>query len=170
MLSKFFVSSACAIVLLACVTASPVAAQTVDKEVYFTFSGPVTLPGITLPAGKYMFSIVDAITGDDVVEVQSGDHRHHYGVFLVNRAWMPVIPDKAEVSFYETPKGFPEAIRAYWYPGVQDGFAFVYPKAQARTFVGTHANATLEPVLTIITLDVVQPSAESQPAITEPVN
>jgi hypothetical protein len=44
--------SACAVALLACFIEGAASAQTVDKRTVFTFSGPVALPGVTLPAGS----------------------------------------------------------------------------------------------------------------------
>ena len=34
-------------------------AQPADYRTYFTFSAPVTLPGVTLPAGRYLFRLAD---------------------------------------------------------------------------------------------------------------
>ena len=36
-----------------------VSAQTADRRTIFTFNGPVTLPGVTLPAGQYLFRLAD---------------------------------------------------------------------------------------------------------------
>ncbi len=46
--------------------ATSAAAQTIDKKVYFTFSGPVEIPGATLPAGKYLFHLADPDSGRQV--------------------------------------------------------------------------------------------------------
>ena len=51
MLSKRCVL-ACAAAVFACLMAAPVSAQPADKRTLFTFSGPVSLPGVTLPAGQ----------------------------------------------------------------------------------------------------------------------
>ena len=37
-------------------------ADTYDKRTVFTFNRPISLPGVTLPAGKYMFRLVDTET------------------------------------------------------------------------------------------------------------
>ena len=129
MLRKFFVTSVCTTALVACVATAPAAAQTIDKETFFTFSEPVSLPGITLPAGKYEF-LVDPSSEGSVVEVRSGDGMHPYGVFLVNRASASVIPDKPEVKLSEASPHMVQAIRAWWYPGEQTGYSFIYSKKQ----------------------------------------
>jgi hypothetical protein len=49
---RHVVSLACSVALLACVMETPSTAQTLDKRTLFTFSGPVSMPGVTLPAGQ----------------------------------------------------------------------------------------------------------------------
>ena len=53
--SKILCGVTCA-AMLACV-AGTAAAQPPDKRTFFTFSGPVALPGVTLPAGQYLFRL-----------------------------------------------------------------------------------------------------------------
>jgi len=53
-------------------------AQPSDKRTYFTFSGPVALPGVTLPAGRYVFRIVDDTTTRKVIQVLSDDEKKPY--------------------------------------------------------------------------------------------
>ena len=60
--------SACVFAVLACAT-STANAQTMDRRTIFTFNQPVSLPGVTLPAGKYLFRVPDASTGRRVVSL-----------------------------------------------------------------------------------------------------
>ena len=46
-------------------------AQTANYRTYFTFSAPVTLPGQTLPAGKYIFRLADPDGSRKVINVLS---------------------------------------------------------------------------------------------------
>ena len=59
MLKKLIIPTALAVLILG--TPAPTVAQTADYQTYFTFSGPVTLPGATLPAGKYLFRLADPV-------------------------------------------------------------------------------------------------------------
>ncbi len=124
--------------------ASAAQAQPADKKTYFTFSGPVALPGVTLPAGRYVFRIVDTETSRKVIQVLSDDEKKPF-------AMMNTIPDQkrdpvkdATVSFYETPKGTPAAVKSWWYPSESIGYQFIYPRAQAKEI----AKNTGQPVLT----------------------
>ena len=135
----------CATALLAGLIAAPAAAQTpVDRRTIFTFSGPVTMPGVTLPAGEYVFRLANPNSSADVVQVLSSDGTKPYGLFFsrpVDRLEPPADP---EVRFMETAAGMPAAIRSWWYPGQSKGYEFVYPKEQARRL----AQAASQPVLT----------------------
>ncbi len=135
---------ACAVLLLSFVMVSAVAAQPADKRTLFTFSGPVAIPGKTLPAGQYIFRLADPLSSAKVVQVLSADGKTPYGQFFSYSAERPEPAATPEVRFMETAKGMPAAIRTWWYPGERIGYEFVYPKDQARRL----AQGATEPVLT----------------------
>jgi hypothetical protein len=70
MLKRIVALSASAILALSMGTAR---AQPADYRTFFTFSAPVTLPGVTLPAGTYLFRLADPTTGRTVINVLSAD-------------------------------------------------------------------------------------------------
>ena len=134
------VRSVCAVALLALTTA-PAVAQPLDKRVTFSFSAPVTLPGVTLPTGTYLFRVP---TPDrTVVQVLSADGSKIYGTFFSIAAYRNVVPEKPEVRFMETRSSMPHAIRTWWYPGDSTGFEFIYPKQQARLLAKGSSDAVL---------------------------
>src|SRR5688572_19341355 len=55
-------------------------AQEWTKTTYFTFTSPVQLPGMTLPAGEYMFKLADPETGRRVIGVWEKDGSKFYGM------------------------------------------------------------------------------------------
>lgn len=138
------VSLACSVALLACVMAMPSTAQTLDKRTLFTFSGPVSMPGVTLPAGNYLFRLANPDSGRNVVQVLNADGTKPYGMFFAMRAERLEPASTAEVRFMETAAGMPTAIKTWWYPGERSGYEFVYPKEQARRL----AQGASQPVLT----------------------
>ena len=138
-----FVRLVFAVATLALCTAGLAAAQDLsDHRTYFTFSGPTSIPGVTLPAGKYLFRTMGS--GGDVVQVLSSDGTKSYAMFFVHRVELAESPSKSEVRFMETAAGMPQALKAWWYTGTRSGFEFVYPKEQARLL----AKGTGQPVLT----------------------
>jgi hypothetical protein len=119
-------------------------ADSYDKRTVFTFNRPIALPGVTLPAGKYMFRLVDTETSRKVVQVLDEHGKKPY-------AMLHSIPEirrdesgSPEVRLMETAKGQPTAVKTWWYPNERTGYEFIYPKDQARRL----AQAVVEPVLT----------------------
>jgi hypothetical protein len=118
-------------------------AQTLDKKVYFTFSGPVEIPGATLPSGKYLFHLADPDSGRQVLQVQSADGKKVYGMFFSMPAQRPSPPDEAEVRFMETASGSPAVISTLWYAGERTGRELIYPREQALRIAKTTNAAVL---------------------------
>jgi hypothetical protein len=136
---------ACCAAVLAVGLSTAAHADEWNKLTYLTFSGPVNMPGITLPAGTYRFELMDPDTSRRVIRVSDKDGTKNYGIFLS-------IPDqKLEpsnnpvVMFREMPAGTPQAIQAWFYPGETTGYEFVYPHDQALKI----AKATHQPVLSM---------------------
>lgn len=136
-------ASACVFTVLA-FTSTTTHAQTIDNRTFFSFSQPVTLPGVTLPAGKYLFRNPDTLGGRRVVQVLSEDGRQAYAQLLTIPVQRFEASKDPEVRFMETAEGNPAAIKAWWYPGNTIGWEFIYPKEQALRL----AQAASSPVLT----------------------
>jgi hypothetical protein len=118
-----------------------------DKAVYFTFSEPVTLPQVTLPAGKYLFRLADSLANRTIVQIYSADGAKLHGMMMTIPTRRSDIPNDAEVRFLETAADAPPAIATYWYPGQRDGWEFIYPRSEATRI----AQASKQNVLTTST-------------------
>jgi hypothetical protein len=119
-------------------------AQPSDYRTYFTFSAPVTLPGITLPAGKYIFRLADPDSSRKVINVLSGDGQRSLAMLhtIPNQAMQA--PKDAEIRFMETSAQVPPPVKTWWYAGKAIGYEFIYPRQQALQL----AKSTSEPILT----------------------
>jgi hypothetical protein len=119
-------------------------AQPADYRTYFTFSAPVTLPGITLPAGKYIFRLADPDSSRKVINVLSADGKKSLAMLhtIPNQAMKA--PKDAEIRFMETSAKVPPPVKTWWYAGKAIGYEFIYPRKQALEL----AKATSEPILT----------------------
>jgi len=135
--------ASCGTAILALSLASVAHADEWNKLTLLTFSAPVEVPGITLPAGTYRFQLADPESGRSVIKVSDKDGAKVYGMFLSmqNRRMTP--SDKPVVMFKESPAGSPEAVQAWFYPGETYGYEFVYPHDQAMKI----ARAAHAPVL-----------------------
>jgi hypothetical protein len=94
---------------------------------YLTFSGPVSLPGVTLPAATYSFEVVDYRTSGNVVRVRDHDTRQSIFLGITHRVDRPGGAKKdASVVFGESLRGVPPPI-VVWYPGGHSvGHEFIY--------------------------------------------
>jgi len=144
MLSRKLLRIICGTAIVAGCSVTIALAQLPDRRTIFTFSGPVAIPGATLPAGKYVFRLAEPGSSARVVQVFSADGKKPYGMFFSRAAERVDPPRDPEVRFLETGKGVPAAIKTWWYPGERTGFEFVYPKEQARRL----AQGSKESVLT----------------------
>src|SRR5512135_2737305 len=72
-----------------------------NKLTYLTFSGPVQLPGVTLPAGTYAFKLADTWSNRHVVQVFDKDQSKIYGTFLTVSDQKLEPSDKPLVMFRE---------------------------------------------------------------------
>src|SRR5438876_445463 len=71
-----------------------------------TFSGPVGLPGVTLPAGTYVFELPEPKAVPNLVRVSSKDRSLVYLTAFTLQIERPEgLPDDRLVSFGEAPKG-----------------------------------------------------------------
>lgn len=143
--TKLFV--ACALAFAVSLAGTAATAQEPTNQItYFTFSAPFELPGgKTLPAGKYVFKIVDSPSNRHIVQVMSEDQQTMHATVLAIPAQRQEPADEPEVRFMEAAANAAPAVRTWWYPGRSIGHEFIYPKDQARRLA---ANQTGEGVLT----------------------
>lgn len=140
----------CALVVgAACMVLSSTAgAQAWNKRTAVTFSAPVEIPGVdaqVLPAGTYVFKLLDSLADRHIVQVFNQDETHVYATILAIPNWRLQPTDKTVMTFAERAVGEPQAIRAWFYPGDNTGQEFVYPKFRAKEL----ARITNQPVLYI---------------------
>src|SRR5690242_6019727 len=123
-------------------------AQTWNKRTSVTFSGPVEIPGAdaqVLPAGTYVFRLLDSQSDRHIVQIFNKDETHVYSTILAIPNYRLKATDKTVMTFAERATGEPQAIRAWFYLGDNSGQEFVYPKKRAVVL----AKAANVPVLYI---------------------
>src|ERR1700742_3797654 len=136
-------------ILASAFLAPTVKADEVNRKTTITFSGPVEIPGVhaagwgVLPAGTYVFKILNSQSDRHIVQIFNKDETVCYATIMAIPNFRLKATDKTVVTFRERPAGQPEALRAWFYPGRQWGEEFVYPKAKAMEL----AKETKTPVL-----------------------
>jgi hypothetical protein len=119
----------------------------VNQRTFLTFSGPVQMPGVTLPAGKYVFRLADTSL-HNVMQAFDGEEKNIIGQWFFipkNRTTEEAnaADGKPVVVFMEVPEGVTPAVKYYYYPTDLTGKEFIYPKDQALKL----AAASKQPVL-----------------------
>jgi LPXTG-motif cell wall-anchored protein len=118
-----------------CLLVAPNAkADQFDRKTLVTFSGPVEVPGVgaqVLPAGTYIFKVLDSPSDRHIVQILSRDGNHVFTTILAIPNFRLKTTDKTVITFRERPAGEPEALKAWFYPGREWGDQFVYDKPTA---------------------------------------
>jgi hypothetical protein len=97
----------------------------------------VEIPGVhlagwgVLPAGTYVFKILDSQSDRHIVQIFDKDETTVYATILAIPNYRLRATSKTVITFRERAAGQPEALRAWFYPGKNWGEEFVYPKAKA---------------------------------------
>jgi hypothetical protein len=137
------------IALISAAIAPSAKADDWNKKTTITFSGPVEIPGVhlkgwsVLPAGTYVFKILNSQSDRHIVQIFNKDETAIYATILAIPNYRLKATDKTVVTFRERPAGEPEALRAWFYPGRNWGEEFVYSKTRAVAL----AKETNTPVL-----------------------
>jgi hypothetical protein len=143
---KRFTSLAAAVftaAFLAAATSASAQDSNVDQRTFLTFSGPVQMPGVTLPAGKYVFKLAPTAL-HNVMQVFDGEEKKIIGQwFFVAVERTNEEQNKADgkpvVMFREMPEGMTPAVHYFFYPTDLRGKEFIYPKEQAlKIAAATH--------------------------------
>jgi hypothetical protein len=164
------VTTVCGLALACALLAPSVKADEWNRKTVITFSAPVEIPGVhlvgwgVLPAGTYVFKIMDSQSDRHIVQIFSKDELTVYATILAIPNFRLQATDKTVMTFRERPVGQPEALRAWFYPGRNWGEEFVYPKAKAIEL----AKATNTPVL-FTTVEIPVEVAEPIKSAEEPV-
>jgi len=133
-----------------------------NRKSEITLTEPVEIPGVhlagwgVLPAGTYIFKVLDSQSDRHIVQILSKDELTVYATILAIPNYRLQATDKTVMTFRERAAGQPEALRAWFYPGRNWGEEFVYPKVKAVEI----AKATSTPVLfTAVDLPVEVPES-----------
>jgi hypothetical protein len=135
-----------------------------NRKTVMTFSGPIEIPGVhlkgwgVLPAGTYVFKIMDSQSDRHIVQILNQDETQCYATILSIPNYRLHATGKTVVTFRERPAGEPEAIRAWFYPGTNWGEELVYPKARAVQ-LAVEANTPILFTTTEVPLEVEEPVA-----------
>ena len=137
-------------------------ADELNRKTEITFSGPVEIPAVhltgfgVLPAGTYVFKVMDSQSDRHIVQIFSKDEKTVYATILAIPNYRLKPTDKTVITFRERPAGEPEALRAWFYPGRNWGEEFVYPKSKAIVLAKV-SNVAVLAIATDVKVEVEKP-------------
>jgi hypothetical protein len=162
----------CSLALLGALSTPSAKADEWNNKTVITFSGPVEIPGVhltgfsVLPAGTYVFKLLDSQSDRHIVQIYSEDMKTVYATILAIPNYRLKATSKTVMTFSERPAGEPEALRAWFYPGKNWGDEFVYPKARAIEIAKT-ANMPVLFTPAEIAVEVAVPVKVDAPVVVE---
>jgi hypothetical protein len=119
--------SMCAAVL--CVTFVTAAkADTWDKKTIVTFGDSVEIPGQVLPAGTYVFKLLNSTSDRRIVQVWNAEQAQILAAIQTIPSFRLDPPDRTIFEFDERPSDSPMALHSWFYPGDNMGQEFVYAR------------------------------------------
>jgi hypothetical protein len=99
-----------------------------DKKVIVTFSMAVAVPGHVLPAGTYVFKLVNGIAVEHVVQIWNEDETELLATTLTVPITRTYEPARSTFEFDDRAGKSPVAIKAWFYPADNTGEEFVYSR------------------------------------------
>jgi len=125
MYRKMFSGIICLMLLAGTFFVPKVRADVSDKKTIVTVNEPIQVPGKVLPAGTYVFKLLDS-NDRTLVAIYDADEMHVITTIQGIPGFRTETPDKAILQLEERPSGQPEALKAWFYPGDNFGVEFVY--------------------------------------------
>jgi hypothetical protein len=110
---------------LALLVAASAHAWIIGHENRFTFSGPVALPGVVLPAGSYSFDVASQIALDVVVVRNATSGKVLYTGFTTTVTRPRNMPNST-IVFGEASANEPRPIATWYEIGEPTGHQFLY--------------------------------------------
>ena len=99
-----------------------------NQSTTLTFSQPIQIPGQVLPAGSYLFKLVETGSDQHVVQIFSADSNVLRATLLTASAERRNATSDTVVTLAEQEGGRPDALVKWFYPGREIGNEFLYPK------------------------------------------
>jgi hypothetical protein len=138
----------CGVALCAVLGAS-VKADDWNKKTVVTFGESVEIPGQVLPAGTYVFKLLDSQANRNLVQVWNADETHLIASLQTNADYhfpptlTPIYePNHPQFEYDERPVGQPMALRSWFYPGELYGYQFIYPNHESPNYSASSSHGS----------------------------
>jgi hypothetical protein len=140
---KILTTICCALAIATFFLVTGARADEYTKLTYLTFSAPVQVPGMTLPAGTYMFKLADPDSGRRAIQIWDEKGTKLFTMLLTVPDQQSEAKDDPVVMFSERPSGSAPAVKSWFYPAERTGYEFIYPREQAMKIAADSNNPVL---------------------------
>jgi hypothetical protein len=103
-----------------------------DQATTITFSQPIQIPGHVLPAGSYLFKLIDTDADRNLVQIFNADRTVLYATLQTVPAEGREPTGHTVVALAEQGAGQPDVLLKWFYPGHETGNEFLYPKQKEK--------------------------------------
>ena len=110
-------------------------AQAMNESTQVTFREAIRIPGQVLPAGSYFFERANHGNAPNLnlIQIYNGDHTRLLATIETAATERKFMTGETVMKFAEASDGQAPALMAWFYPGMRDGYAFVYsPKTEKK--------------------------------------
>jgi hypothetical protein len=138
---KLIVPLALCLALFALFPLSEVKADDWNKKTVVTFDQDVEIPGWVLPAGTYVFKLLNSSSSRSIVQVWDQDEMHLITMLTTIGDSCPNPSGKAYfvLDTTGTDEGYPPAVVSWFFAGGDDGRDFVYPAYSTTRIASSEA-------------------------------
>jgi hypothetical protein len=126
--SRKILAACCGIGLASGILAFRAQADPWDKKTVLTTNKTIQVQDRLLPAGTYVFKLLDSSSNRHVVQIFNEDQSHIIDTVMAIPNYRLQPTGHSRFTFYETPPGAAPALHAWFYPGDNFGQEFRYPK------------------------------------------
>jgi hypothetical protein len=133
-----------------------------DKKIVVSFNKPVEIPNLVLEPGTYVFKLADHGNIPNVVQVFNEDETEIYASLLTIPKYRDTVSDQPVFQLEERRQGAPMAIDAWFYPGEDTGYEFMYSKeSDVQSAAGPTGSVSPDNAAAV-------PAPSEVPEVTEP--
>ena len=118
-----------------------------NKKTVVTFEQDVEIPGWVLPAGTYVFKLLNSSSSRFIVQVWDQDEMHLITTLMtVGDSY----PNPTGRSYFvldtsQTDEGFPPAVVSWFFAGSDEGRDFIYPGYSTTRMIDSQDSSQSQP-------------------------
>jgi len=99
-----------------------------NKRTTLTIDQPMQITDTYLEPGQYVFKLLDSQSDRHIVQIYNADQTHLLTTILAIPDYRVQVTGSSRFTMWETPAGYVQALKSWYYPGDNFGQEFRYPK------------------------------------------